>query len=319
VYPLGVYSRALCIVYAVEISDVTGGEVLHRWHAVMKAANEQTTTVDGYVDWLRQGADGAFLLGTEDGDPVAAAFLLTGWYSPPHVCRADVRVAPSARGRGHGDELLRAVSAWAAERGKTELTGDVREDDPGSLAWAEARGFREIGRNSRLVLDLTRVEAPAADPPSGIEIVPWSERPDAAREIYEVMREAHPDIPGEEEIDVGTFEEWLERDMRGIGDSAEAVFVALAGDDVVGYAKLSFSQARERVVMHDLTAVRRAWRGRGIAASLKRTQIAWAKEHGYERLETSNEVRNEPIRRLNERHGYVVEPGEVTLLGPLAR
>ncbi len=289
-----------------------------RWHAVLKAANDATDTVEGYLDWIRQGDEGAFLLGTEAGDDVAAGFVLTGWYSPPHVCRCDVRVAPAARGRGYGDELLRAASSWAAERGKTELSGEVREDDPASLAWAEAHGFREVGRNSRLVLDLTRVETPEPDPPEGIEIVPWSERPDAARALYDVMREAHPDIPGQEEIDAGTFEEWLDRDMSGIADRAEAVFVAFAGAEVVGYAKLAFSSARERVVMHDLTAVRRAWRGRGIAAALKRTQIAWAKEHGYERLETSNEVRNEPIRRLNERHGYVIEPGEITLLGPLA-
>jgi len=46
-------------------------------------------------------------------------------------------------------------------------------------------------------------------------------------------------------------------------------------------------------------------------------EIAWAKEQGYERLETQNEERNEPIRRLNERHGYVVEPGSITLRGPI--
>jgi hypothetical protein len=36
------------------------------------------------------------------------------------------------------------------------------------------------------------------------------------------------------------------------------------------------------------------------------------------RLETQNEERNEPIRRLNQRHGYVVEPGSVTVRGPVA-
>ncbi len=104
----------------------------------------------------------------------------------------------------------------------------------------------------------------------------------------------------------------------GASDRPEATFVALADVGVVGYAKLSLSLAREEVVMHDLTGVLRAWRGRGIAAALKRTQIAWAKNRGYAKLETSNEVRNEPIRRLNERHGYVIEPGEISLLGPLA-
>ena len=61
--------------------------------------------------------------------------------------------------------------------------------------------------------------------------------------------------------------------------------------------------------MHDMTGVRRAWRGRGIARALKAAEIAWAKESGYERLETQNEERNEPIRRLNERYGYVVHAG----------
>ena len=62
-----------------------------------------------------------------------------------------------------------------------------------------------------------------------------------------------------------------------------------------------------------MTGVLRAYRGRGIAAALKRTQIAWAKQAGYEKLQTANEVRNEPIRRLNERHGYDVRPGLVVL------
>lgn len=136
--------------------------------------------------------------------------------------------------------------------------------------------------------------------------------------MYEVALEAHPDIPGEEDSDIGTFEEWLSRDMRGASDRPEATFVALADGDVVGYAKLSLSLARDEVVMHDLTGVLRAWRGRGIASALKRTQIAWAKTAGYEKLETSNEVRNAPIRHLNEKHGYVLEPGEISLLGPLA-
>ena len=62
-----------------------------------------------------------------------------------------------------------------------------------------------------------------------------------------------------------------------------------------------------------MTGVLRAHRGRGIAAALKRTQIAWAKQAGYQQLQTANEVRNEPIRRLNARHGYELAPGLVTL------
>ena len=64
--------------------------------------------------------------------------------------------------------------------------------------------------------------------------------------------------------------------------------------------------------------MKRAWRGRGIAGALKRAQIAWAIEAGLERLEAGNEVRNEPIRRLNQRLGYRPAPGRILLRGPLA-
>ena len=46
--------------------------------------------------------------------------------------------------------------------------------------------------------------------------------------------------------------------------------------------------------------------------------IAWAEENGFKRMETANELRNEPIRRLNEQLGYREELGRVEVRGPLA-
>ena len=83
-----------------------------------------------------------------------------------------------------------------------------------------------------------------------------------------------PDIPGEEEADIGTLEEWLSRDMQGDSDDPSAVFVALANGEVAGFAKLSLWTDRTDRAFHDLTGVKRRCRGRGIAAALKRTQIA---------------------------------------------
>ena len=123
--------------------------------------------------------------------------------------------------------------------------------------------------------------------------------------------------PGSEEDEYEPFEDWLAHDMGGPGDKPEATFVAFAGDEVVGYSKFSLIDAQPTVAFHDLTGVKRAWRGRGIASALKRTQMAWAKEHGYERLSTNNEERNEPIRRLNERHGYRPVPGRIFVRGPV--
>jgi GNAT superfamily N-acetyltransferase len=269
---------------------------------------------DEFVDWKRQAEDMAWFL---TGDDTGAAFVLTGWHTPPGHAIGGVAVLPGHRGGRHGDRLLAAIESWAKERGSTHLEGGIAEDDDTTIAWAAARGFEEVGRNSRLVLDLTAIEPPAVEPPPGIEIVSWAERPELAHGLWEVAREAGPDVPGEEDTDVGPFEAWLDRDMRGIGDRPEAVFVALEGEEVLGYAKLSLNPERTDRAFHDLTGVRRAHRGRGIARALKAQQIAWAKANGYGSLQTSNEVRNEPIRRLNERHGYVLEPGTVIVRRPI--
>jgi GNAT superfamily N-acetyltransferase len=283
---------------------------------VAKAAQpRQEASASGFVDWRRQAGDMVWMLAERDLETVGAGFALTGWHTPPHRAIGATLVPPEHRGAGVGIGLLDALEGWAAEHGATELEGPVQEDDERSLAWAAGRGYTEVGRNSRLVLDLTRIEAPDPDPPPGVEIVTWADRPDLAAAMFEVAREAVPDIPGEEHDDPGTLDEWLARDMQGDSDDPRAVFVALLDGEVAGYAKLSLLPERTDRAYHDLTGVRRAHRGRGIAAALKRTQIAWAMEHGYTSLQTSNEVRNEPIRRLNERYGYIVEPGMVIVRG----
>jgi hypothetical protein len=67
-----------------------------------------------------------------------------------------------------------------------------------------------------------------------------------------------------------SFEEWLAHDIHGPGDLPEATFVALAGEEVVGYAKFSLTNAQPTVAYHDLTGVKRAWRGRGLAGAQTR-------------------------------------------------
>ncbi len=200
-----------------------------------------------------------------------------------------------------------------------ELLGELREVDADSIAWAERRGFVEVGRNSKLVLDLAGLDPPAVDPPDGIELVTWAERPELARGMYEVSLEAYPDIPGFEDDELESYEDWLAHDMQGSGDLPEATFVAVAGDEVVGYAKFSLTQAQPRVAFHDMSGVKRAWRGRGVARALKTAQIRWAIANGFTELHTRNEERNEPIRRLNASLGYRPGIGRVYLVGPLAQ
>ena len=251
-----------------EIQEI-GEPELPRFVATMRAVSEETDTVEGFLDWRRQARETVWLLATDDGRDVGAAIGIGGWHEPHGVARGELRVRAEARGAGLGSRLLATLSSWAGSLGYAELIGPVKETDEASLAWTGRRGFAEVGRNSRLVLDLTAVDEPAVETPAGIELVTWAERPDLTEGMYTVAREAYSDVPGEEETEIAPFAEWLAMDMQGAGDRPEATFVALAGEEVVAYAKLSLSLARTTVAMHDMTGVRRAWRGRGIASALK--------------------------------------------------
>jgi GNAT superfamily N-acetyltransferase len=300
----------------VDVREIGAAE-LPQWVELRCRDDPRPATLEAYLDWARQAEETAWFTASLDEEEAATGIAVLGWHAPPGVARAGISVFAEQRGRGLGSALLAAVGSWARERGYEELMASVAEDDGASFAWAERRGFREVGRNSLLVFDLDGVEAPEVDPPEGIEIASWADRPNVARGMYEVAREAYPDVPGEDDDEMALFEDWLSVDMQGSGDRPEATFVALAGDEVVGYAKFSLGDARPNVAFHDMTGVKRVWRGRGIAAALKRAEIAWAKENGFTRLETFNEERNEPIRRLNERHGYRLEPGEIVVRGPI--
>lgn len=236
----------------------------------------------------------------------------------PEVVFALVSVLAEFRRRGAGIALYEAISAWARERGLDTIETYVADNDPESLAFALRRGFTEDTHELGVSLDLRRIESPIIEPPEGVQIVTWAERPGLAQGIYEVWLEAIPDIPGAEDEQIEPFEDWLAHDMRGPGDRPEATFVAVAGDRVIGYAKLSLSSAQPRIAHHDLTGVKRAWRGRGVARALKAKQIAWAKANGFEELRTTNEERNAPIRRLNQEFGYRPSIGRIFLKGPLA-
>ena len=244
------------------------------------------------------------------GEDAGAAFAYVGWHSTPGTGARRGFVLPGAPRRRRRIGALRARSRAGSRTWLRHARDHRCRRRRGSLAWVDRRGFREVGRNSRMVLDLIAIEAPAIDPPEGIEIVTWAERPELRPELYEVACEAYPDVPGEEATPMDSYEE-----MALEGHAAATATGPRRRSSRWSTARWPAtpscrSRARSsKVVWHDMTGVRRAFRGRGVASALKRAEIAWAKQAGYESLQTTNEVRNEPIRRLNERHGYSCAAG----------
>src|SRR5205814_6026974 len=115
-----------------------------------------------------------------------------------------------------------------------------------------------------------------------------------------------PGFPGP-----ATYEQFRSIEIERPTRKPQYFFIALAGDEPVGYATLDDFG---RDAHNGLTAVRRAWRRRGVATALKQTQIAAARRAGFQRLVTGSEERNTPMRNLNEKLGYRPEPSLSTVV-----
>jgi GNAT superfamily N-acetyltransferase len=277
----------------------------------------EAVTLDDVHSYKKTTVECLDLLARLDGEPAGSA-VASIFPQRRDLVYVLSTVAQEHRRRGVGTRIYEVASQWARERGLGRIEVPVRDNDPESLAYAERRGFVEDRRERGVVLDLAGIEPPPVEPPNGVVIVTWAERPELACGMYGVACETFPDIPGFEEDEMEPFEDWLAHDMQGAGDRPDATFVALAGADVVGYAKFSLTAARPKAAFHDITGVKRSWRGRGVARALKATQIGWAKANGFEELKTRNDERNAPIRKLNAEFGYRPGIGRIHLQGPLA-
>jgi len=242
-------------------------------------------------------------------------------YPPEHPeLFAQIVVRPEARQVGVGAVLLQVVSARAQEAGKTGLQFRAWEHRPEGIAFLVNRGFAELERARMVRLDLARLAPATVSMPAGIGLTDLETRPDLVAGIHAVALEAFDDIPGgDDPMAPGDLAEFRARDVDRPGIPPGAFKVALdeSTDEVVGYASLLMVPGSTTVAWHDMTAVRRAWRSRGIATALKMATIAWAVEHGLAALETGNDEENAGMRAVNARLGYAPLPDELTMRGPL--
>jgi mycothiol synthase len=252
----------------------------------------------------------AFLVAWLDDEPVACGFVER---SSAGYAAADVTVVPAQRCRGIGSAVLAEASARASHLGAERLQLEVRKSDVTARSFLKRRGFEKVGGEEAVSLKLGGPIGPWPVP-EGIEIVSRRERSFDVEAMYEVYVEAVQDVPG---APLGeTIDAWSAREIDRPSRNPDLSFAAYAGDQVVGYAVLDVFGDEGH---HGFTAVKPAWRRRGVATALKRAQIGAATGMGLVRLVTGSEERNLPMRSLNERLGYRPDPDRSTVVmqGPL--
>lgn len=213
-------------------------------------------------------------------------------------------VLPPVRRRGVGTALLRAALEHVRELGCTYASGSVDGYDDGSLAFASHHGFEEVDRQVEQVKLVGDERRPIA--PHGVRFVSIAERPELLRETFGLALEGFADFATAHPVTI-TLDEWLDEEATLPAGS----FVALAGDEIVGYSGLC--RRHDDVVEDGLTVVRRAWRRRGLAEALKRAELAWAADNGIREIVTWTQKGNDAMRALNERLGYEYRSVSITV------
>jgi GNAT superfamily N-acetyltransferase len=305
--------------------DVTDAAALDAYLAIRNAVTPDSPDDADQVRWETDtyGASIVRLLASVDGRPVGTASTGRIWMHDPSYDRfwLGLWVLPPSRGRGIGSALYRAVSEAARAAGKTGFQTELAETHVDGHRFLARRGFVEVDRMKSVRLDLAGLEPPSVPRIPGVTLVTLAARPDLLPSVHRVAVETFPDVPtADEPLFAGTLAEFVARDVDRAGVPHDGFVIAVddATGEAAGYANLVFLAGSSTVAMHDMTAVRPAFRGRGIARALKLATILWAVDHGLEALETGNDEANAPMRAVNARLGYRPLPDSIGLHGPLA-
>jgi hypothetical protein len=166
-----------------------------------------------------------------------------------------VRVRPSREARSRR-RAARGGGEKSQELGCASMWGRVREGDEASLRFTANRGFEEVNRDVDVLLEVAPEDGEVA--PGIVEL-----REEHLRGTYAVAAECVPEMALPQHAEVRPFDEWLAEEER----NSPVAFVALDGDEVVGYARLYSISALPHRLENGLTACAAAI---GVAASRRR-------------------------------------------------
>ncbi|MER7707429.1 GNAT family N-acetyltransferase [Kitasatospora sp. NPDC097605] len=226
---------------------------------------------------------------------VAVGTTMTG------VGHANGSVLPEYRRRGAFTALLAAAERHLAGHGVAELHGWV-DDEPGSRAFAEARGFT-AGRTAHFgARDLTVPLPPAPPLPAGVELRPASDFAADPYPVFLVDADAARDEPGEVVLDATEYDEWLAGEWNRPDLDHELTVVAVVDGRPAAFS-LATTDGADRY-WSAFTACRREYRGRGLSKLAKLESLRRARAAGLRYAYTSNDAGNAPMLAINAWLGY---------------
>jgi GNAT superfamily N-acetyltransferase len=192
----------------------------------------------------------------EDGRMLAFA-----WHEPHGEVSFGVGVVhPDARGRGLGTELVERVTRRAIDEGAKRLHYSTLAADEGAPALLTGRGFHEVRRFYEMGIELDGAP-PEPVLPDGLALETFRE--EDARAFHQALDEAFRDHWEHRSV---PFEEWWERHTTKPDHDPSLWFLVRDGDAIAAASRNEPNRNGGGWV--DALAVRRPWRGKGVAKAL---------------------------------------------------
>jgi ribosomal protein S18 acetylase RimI-like enzyme len=223
-------------------------------------------------------------------------------------------VDPTHQREGIGSHLYADLAAEADRRGVASLSCQVLETARAGRAFLDKRGFVERRRNW-----ISRLEVPSADTgrllplsrslaTNGVEITTLTLEgagdPRVLTRVYDLYTVAAKDIPRDGAYTPMPFDQFRQFFLQGENALPDAWFLAKTEDQYVGVSQAAREPARPQVLQQNFTGTLPGFRRRSIALALKLMLLEYAKQHGYARIETSNDSLNTPMWTLNQGLGF---------------
>lgn len=273
--------------------------------AVLRAANEpdRIITEEGMRLWMSDLPERAALttwLAESHGQPVGWAMVMRAWHqSDDGVGSVDVVVDPGHQHAGIGTALAELVERRCAELGFHTVRA-TSLDVPSARALATRHDFRAAHATTTSSVDPRTVTPEPV--PADVRLVAFGEVDDP-RPVFELDLEVSGDMPGDETFDAMTLEAWAARFWHTAMTDDECSLVAYVGDEPAGLTMLRVDRRSGRA-HNNITGVRRAYRGRGLARLLKSHSLHRAGQLGATVAATDNDETNAPMLAVNRALGY---------------
>jgi len=299
--------RVVEIARAIRPDDYVSAAEIRDWHDAQLKAGRLS------VNWLA----------SLDGQIVGSAYVGRSTWLPRTTMVLRVAVHPDYQGRGFGRALIERAEGTAKEGGAKDLLGWAEKAVPRTLQFLEHAGFREVGREWESTLDLTGCDVADLQQlvdratSNGIRIVSAAalsaDRADWKQELHHLFTDVEMDVPTQYPIQRMPFDDF---DALSLGRQflADAFFVALDGDQLVGLTEPVLVDDVADAIAQSLTGVRSEYRGRGIASALKAQTAIWAIEAGYTSIRTENAQSNAAMLAVNNRLGFKREHATIEYL-----